>query len=473
MPNDWSQRVMELPKRHSNAFKTAVFFAVLAIAIVVATFYDRTPRLSHLQVKFLSGHPKGNYYTIVNRLVAEARRRHGHIENLPSAGSVENIARLVTGEAQFALVQDGLDWPEGHHLELIGRLGTPESFVLLGRNADRIHTLSDLQGMRVGIGPVGGGTEHVVRYILAQLPELNLQISTPNVEEQFAQLQSGELDLAAMVIDEDAQILVDAVRNRHLQIVDMAGTEVLSHRLPFARAGVIPAGNYDPVRQLPPQDKHVLQIDTLVISNGRASWSATQGLITVLTTQFPDFVHLNRTQANRTGLPLASAASSYFESSGPDVVGVYAPWVVDLMPTARWIQLVFAFSILINVMSFLNRFRLWRINAARVKLESELRILFAPGMTVGEIATVEPEERQRAPEMRTAIDNLIEHLSALLTRCRRQSLSVIVPLGQEMSYRYQELLILDLLRSLSQFRAKLVAVRPLEGDAPSAPNSPW
>lgn len=459
------QRVLAWPRRHANAFKTAVLFAVLAVIALVAAFYDRTPGLSHLRVRMLSGNPQGNYHAVVARLADEAQRRRGRIENVPSAGSVENVARLVaarsTGEGQFALVQDGTDWPPADggrlaRLELIGRLGNPESLVLLGPEADQIRTLADLRGKRVGIGPPGSGTEHVARQLLAQLPELNLQVFTPSLDEQFARLERGELDLGALVIQEDAQLLAAAVRDRHLQIVNVAHAEALAHRLPFARAGVIRAGSYDPVRPLPPEDKHVIQVDTLVIGNGCASWSATQGLVSVLSAQFPDFVRLNREQPNHTGLPLASAARSYFDNGGPDVVGVYAPWVVDLMPTARWVQLIFGVSILFNAMAFWHRFRLWRIDARRLQLEGELPVLFAPGVTVGEIAAMTPEDRQRQdPATRVGVDRLIERLGQLLERSRRQSQSVLVPMGQEMSYRYQEVLIIELLRALRLFRGKL------------------
>ena len=68
---------------------------------------------------------------------------------------------------------------------------------------------------------------------------------------------------------------------------------------------------------------------------------------------------------------------------------------------------------------------------------------------------MEPEDRQRDPEMRARLDTLIQDLAELLERCRKHSLSVLVPMGQEMGYRYQEVLIVDLLRALRIFRAKL------------------
>jgi hypothetical protein len=107
--------------------------------------------------------------------------------------------------------------------------------------------------------------------------------------------------------------------------------------------------------------------------------------MTVLTTVFPDFVRNNRDRPNCTGLRWAPAARSYLDNDGPDIVGVYAPWIVDLMPTASWLQLIFGISILFNAMSLWHRFRLWRIDAHRVRAEGAISSLFGAGVTVEEI----------------------------------------------------------------------------------------
>ena len=48
-------------------------------------------------------------------------------------------------------------------------------------------------------------------------------------------------------------------------------------------------------------------------------------------------------------------------------------------------------------------------------------------------------------------------LEALTERCRRQSLSILVPMGEEMFYRYQETLIAELLYALRLYRDRLPA----------------
>jgi hypothetical protein len=222
------QRVLGLPKRMSGpstGLKAAFLIGPLLLIGFLAVFSDHTPDLSHLRVGVLSASERGNYYAIVSALAAEARQQKGRIDNVTSAGSVENISRLMAGrtlcDVQFALVQDGMSWPAGHSLELIGRLSKAESLVFLGRGTERIKTLADLRGMRIGIGPIGSGTESVARQVLAPLEELDITLSTQGIDEQFVRLERGELDLGAMVIDEDARLPAEAVRNRGLQILSL------------------------------------------------------------------------------------------------------------------------------------------------------------------------------------------------------------------------------------------------------------
>ena len=298
---------------------------------------------------------------------------------------MENLARLTAAKAtcdiHFALVQDGIDWPEDRKLEVVGRLIRPETLLFLGPAADKIVSPDDLRGARIGIGPVGSGTEQLVRHMIAPFAELDLKVSTPTTDEQLAQLQRGELDLGAMVIDEDARQVDEAVRQRKLQILSMPGAESLARRLPFTRVGHIEAGHYDVVHQLPPTDKDVLRVDTLIVGNGCASRSVTQGFITAIAGVYPNFVRHNRDTPNLTGQPMAPAARSYYDNDGPDLLGVYAPWAVDIMLTSSWIQLFFAISVLFNAMALMHRFRLWRIDVARVNIESEIHRMFGAGTT--------------------------------------------------------------------------------------------
>lgn len=441
--------------------KTLLFFVLLFLLSVLLAWLDPRPTLRHVKLTILSGSASGNYHATVDRLAAEVARRHGSIRNQSSAGSVENVQRLVAAaescESQFALIQAGTVIPEDAGIELLGRLPHPESLIILGRDVERVRAPADLVGLRIGIGPVGSGTEQLMRRLLAQVPDLRLQVATPTIDQQLDMLVRGELDLGAMVIDDGAALVRDAVVRRGLQMLDLPDAAALARRLPFVRVGRIEAGQIDYVKRLPPHGLDVLQMDTLVVGNGCAKNGATVGLLTAVAQVFPSFVQYNQDRPNLTGLPMATVAAEFLQEDGPDVLGTYAPWAVDILPLPTWIQLGVALSLLFSAMAIGHRFNLWRIDVHRVKIEREVSILFHPGVTLGEIADMPVAAQHAPPEACARLDALIARLQALSERCHRQSLSILVPMGAEMFYRYQESLIGELLYALRLYRERLSA----------------
>ena len=451
----------------SSGMKTAIFFAALIALTALVAWLDPRPSLRHVQVSMLSGATTGNYFATVDKIAAEAARRNGRVHNLPSAGSVENVQRLIDGakgcKVHFALVQNGIAYPNGHKLEVIGRLPRPESLVILGRSVERIREPADLRGSRIGIGPIGSGTEDIMRRVLALLVGLDLVISRQPIDLQLEMLERGELDFGAMVIDDEATLLAEAVTRRRLHIVQLPDVPSLARHVPFSRVGIIKAGQMDYVRKLPSEDKTVLQVDALIVSNGCAPDGVTQGFLSALAEVFPTFISHNKGQPNVTGLPMATVAANFYSAEGPDLLGKYAPWAVDIMPQPTWIQLGVAFSLLFSGMALWHRFRLWRIDAGRVKIERDIAALFGPDAGMDTIAEMAIDARHLAPETRAGIDDVLLRLSVLLGRCRRQSLSLLVPMGEEMTYRYQEMLITGYLRALRRYRERLAKDR---SDAP-------
>ena len=120
------QRVIELTQRGSppsTGLKTALLIGLLVLIGLLGALANCSPTLEHLWVAILSGSERGNYYAVVSARAAEARQQQGHIANLSSAGSVENVSRLIAAKTvcniHFALVQEGMDWPTGHPIELL------------------------------------------------------------------------------------------------------------------------------------------------------------------------------------------------------------------------------------------------------------------------------------------------------------------------------------------------------------------
>jgi hypothetical protein len=439
--------------------------ASLGLLAFTLSRIDLTHDLSRLHVSVLSGDPYGHYHAVAQTMATLAAKRRGRVTEVMSAGSAENVKRLLVAakscEVQFALAQDGTDWTLGGSmtaspLAVYGRFARREAVLFLGKGADRLREFAELRGMAIGAGAAGSGTEQVVRQIFA-LPDfasLDVHLTTHSFEEQATLLASRELDLGVFVIQDDAPLVVDAIRDKGLQIAGFAHTSGVARRLPHLRTGHIDAGIYDAVRGLPAADKEVMRVETLLVGNGCAGRTQTVDLLSVLAQQFPDFVRHNKDTENTTSLPTAAVAQEFFDNGGPQLADLYVPWLVDVMPPANWAYVVMGVSLLFNAMGFGHRFRLWRIDAARVRLEEGIVRIFGADVTLAEIRGMAPAPgaTTSAPAMLENVRALVSAFEDLAARSRRYSLSVLVPMGQEMAYRYQEGLIHD---SLSVLRAFL------------------
>ena len=357
----WRQRVRRLPLGGIG-----LVLGTVIIAVVFSTV-NFGAGLEHVDIKMLSGSTGGNYAAIAERLAARAKRRGGVIESVPSHGSVDNVRRLVAGTAdcdvQFALVQDGIPLPDTDELELIGRLPGSETVFILGRDAARVTKFSDLRGMRIGIGPSRSGTEYLARSVLdsPDLQRLGLALSNHELPAQLELVASGALDLAVFVLDENAQLIRSAVRDRGMQLVSLAQLDVIPTRVPFVSLGAIKAGQYDVLAIVPPHDHPVLRVDTLVLGNRCASRSEEIGLLEVMTEELPGYLSANA--RDRRGGPLrrSAVAKEYYAAEGPGFADKYVPWLVDIMPLGNWFYIAMTVSVLFNLMTLWHKVRLWRV----------------------------------------------------------------------------------------------------------------
>jgi hypothetical protein len=465
---DRSRPLLRAPERRSSQrlalllklVCTTLFVAVLGL---VVSHMDVRHDMRRLNIAVLSGTEAGNYHRLVERLSDRAARERGTLRNLVSEGSADNVARLVAArsgcDVTAALAQDGSDFGERPPL-LLGRLPKAESVFFVGKDADRITDFSQLADMKIGIGPDGSGIARIAEQLfgLPELAALHIKLTHHALPDQLVLAQQGKLDLAMLVIDEDAALLSYAVLEQGLQIAGFRHADVIARRLPHLRTGRIGAGQYDAVALLPKADKRVLRVETLVLSNGCASRSESMDLLSLLAEEFPEFVRHNRNTPNTTGLALHPAAHDFFERSGPELADQYLPWLVDVMPPANWVYVVMGVSLLFNAMDLGHRFRLWRIDAARVSLEGKLAKVFGAAITVGDIA------RTRADPARSAlVTNLVAELERLSARSRKQSLSLLVPMGAEMTYRYQEELMHQTLTALREYQQRTTSSSPPAG----------
>src|SRR5262249_39594707 len=222
--------------------------------------------------------PEGKYHALAVKLAARAATGHGSITVVPTAGSVDNVRRLTNQKpctSTFAFVQDGTPVSADAHVEALGRLPESEALLLLERRDRPFTSFADLRNASIGIGPEGSGTAYLVLQLFkdADLAALGIRFSHHELTEQMELLARGRLDLAAMVMGEDAELIRRAVRQHDLDIAAPKEIEGLIRRHAWLGLGRIPAGLYALSRPAPPVDKAVASLDTLIVASactGRA-----------------------------------------------------------------------------------------------------------------------------------------------------------------------------------------------------------
>jgi hypothetical protein len=358
--------------------------------------------------------------------------------------------------------------PPAAGIELLGRLPQPESLFLLGRLDNAIHAFADLRGKSVGIGPEGSGTAHLMRQLFEDpdLQGLDVHLSTHALTEQARLVAQGELDLAALVIQENADFLRAMISQYRLDIVaprDIAGVIA---RYPGLSLGTVPAGRYDVAPLIPAVDKQITHLATLVVASRCAKRADRIALLTLLAEELPGFLRANPPGATNpaTVAPLALEAHQFFVSGEADLADRYFPWLVNLMSPAYWVYLVMAVTVLFKAMTGYSRFRLWRLDASRTKLEAALKAFVEPGLTYAQMRDV-AEHTVMTTKQRADAQDILDRLGDLRARCERQTGSLVTPMGDEMYYRYQRSLIdaartalATLLERSQSFRSKTTVV---------------
>ncbi len=295
--------------------------ALAALAVAAALLYFTVSGdYAFLRASVYTGSPTGQYHAIGDRLAARALKKNGHLQVVATAGSVENIARLAGENGRcvpaFAFVQDGLPVPADAGLQTLGRLPQPESLLLFARRGRAINTFNDLKGASVGIGPDGSGTDYLMRQLLenSDLKGLDLKPSSHGLEAQAELVRDGQLDLAAFVMNENAELIHTLVSKYDLEIVAPTDIEGLTARDKWLRLGRIPAGFYDVAKPIPATDKLVAQVDTLIMTNTCVHRAERIAFLDVAQRGVPEF---------RSGQPAARG-----EVSRPGALGRRSPPVL-------------------------------------------------------------------------------------------------------------------------------------------------
>jgi TRAP transporter TAXI family solute receptor len=241
---------------------------VTAVLIACAVSWYTTRETLPTKIRIATGKPEGLYHKFALHLAERLEKRTGRIVHvIPTDGSKANVELLQNGGAELALMQADSSTHEG--VAAIAPL-FPEPLYLLARKKEKIHSVTDLVGRRVTLGPKGSGARKNAYAVLThyQIPLEKLR----DTEEYFGALADDpDLEAALFTTGWMNPKLEELLKRGDLELVGIADAEGLAARYPWFTTTTIPRGLFAGKSPIPPAPVQTVAVTALLV--GRADES--------------------------------------------------------------------------------------------------------------------------------------------------------------------------------------------------------
>ncbi len=280
-----------------------------------------------------TGREGGAYYEFATQyrdFVAE----DGYTLNIrPTAGSVETLELLNSGEVDVGFVQSGtaagIDISTLHSLASV--FYEPLWIFYNRTNYEAPAILPELAGVRIGVGEDGSGTNQAAMFLLNEngITEENTQLITGPSSEQAQQLVDGELDVVILVSSPEAPLINELLNDTNLGIFGIRRQEAYTSRYPGIASLTLGEGAIDLRNNVPDEDVNLISSAAVLVSGesfhpdlARLLLAAaidvhTQGGLFEAPGQFPSTEYIE--------IPMSADAAKYLET-GPTGLERFLPF---------------------------------------------------------------------------------------------------------------------------------------------------
>jgi TRAP-type uncharacterized transport system substrate-binding protein len=374
----------------------AVTLLPLGVALAVATWAVlRFVRPAPPSLLTISTGPEGSTFQRQAERYAKLLEKSGvKVRLRPSNGSLENLRRLADpkGDAEVGFVQVGVRLPDpapGEVRRELASLGTVarQPLYVLVRGSAPPDRLSALAGKRLVVGPEGSGTRVLALALLkANGIEAGGATSLLDMDDELVgpALERGDIDAAFLMGDSASPRVIRAIIERPgIHVLQLAQLEAYLRRFQNLDRIVIPRGAFDLGKDSP-----ATELDLLGATVEIAARADLHPAISDLLLETMREVHGRAGLLQKAGefpaprehdLPLSADARRYYESGKRWLYRQLPFWaasladrfLVVLLPVV--LLLVPAFRVLPSLYRWRIRNRLYRIYAALLELERDLR----------------------------------------------------------------------------------------------------
>ncbi|MFD2159647.1 TAXI family TRAP transporter solute-binding subunit [Rubritalea tangerina] len=202
-----------------------VSVAALLVCVYLANAWKRE------SYSLVSGKRGGGYHDFAVGLASLREYGGLKVDLVESEGSLANVRMLERGEADFGLIQQGVEVDDS--IRAVAAL-YPDIVHLLVRTDTKIESITELQGMRVSLGMQSSGTRLVAEQLLDHygLDKKKLVDVSSSPRQSVQDLIDGKADVMIMVTALRAPVVIEALESgkvEHLSLGEAEEAAGVSH----------------------------------------------------------------------------------------------------------------------------------------------------------------------------------------------------------------------------------------------------
>ena len=258
-------------------------FTILALAVFALGAFGADTSLAKDRLAFSGGPEGGTFQYFSNGMAIRLSKTIPDLEvsNVASAGSLENLRRVNSGDADFGIVYSG-DTYLGRNgrltqddkkyedvLALAYLYGAPAHLVVLASGP--IKTVADLKGKRVAVGDAGSGAAGAAQRYFTSLGLWDeMKVEFLGYSKAAAALGDGLIDAFWVFAGYPNSSVIQAAASNPVRLIDLveAGKKAgFFNDYPFYTTLDIPAGTYSGVDE----DVHSFQDSALWVAGRHVS----------------------------------------------------------------------------------------------------------------------------------------------------------------------------------------------------------
>ena len=221
------------------------------------------------QIRMAAGLQDGGYWQIAELYKAKLAQDGISVELVETAGSIENINRVASGQVDVALVQGGLEVAKDSGLQSLGAVFLEPVVIFRSLSREIDTNPGRWRDVQLAAGPEGSGTRAAALALIeaAGLQHAGITFLEAGGNDALDAVREGEADAVLFVAPLAAPYLMDAIFDPQLVFVPLSFIDALASKLPGASAVDIPAGAMALSPPRPPEPVKILALRASLISS--------------------------------------------------------------------------------------------------------------------------------------------------------------------------------------------------------------